>query len=209
MEAQAATGNRLDNRRTRTRLAPDTRREQVLEAATRMFERHPYDRLTTVVLAGGCGVSEGLLFHYFGSKRGLYVACLKRRIADFLTSIDDPGPEVPLAERLRHALDSYLDFVETYPRSYAAVLRGGIGMDRQVHELTEQARQRCCELIVRGLGIEEPDPRFRVAVWGWMGFVEAACTRWLAKREVPREELRELLLEIALASFGRLVASQG
>jgi len=203
VSAAAAT----DNRR-RTRLAPDLRRERIIEAATDLFERQPYDELTTARLAEECGVSEGLLFHYFGSKRGLYMACLERSIEAFLASIEDPGPEHPLRERFRHALDSYLDFVEAYPRSYAAVLRGGIGADGEVHELIELARERFAAMIVRGLGVERPAPGLLVAAWGWMGFVEAACTRWLARREIARDELRDLLLDVAFATVGRLAERQ-
>lgn len=190
----------------RTRLHPDLRRERLLKAARKLFESRPYDELTTQGLADGCGVSEGLIFHYFGSKRGLYVACLELSIAEFVGSIEDPGPELPLDERLRHALDSYLDFVERYPRSYAAVLRGGIGADGEVHDLIEEARGRFSALIMRGLGIEDPAPSFSLAIWAWMGFVEAACTRWLAQREVEREELRDLLAQTALATFSRALA---
>lgn len=190
----------------RTRMDPDVRRERVLTAARKLFELHPYDQLTTQRLADGCGVSEGLLFHYFGSKRGLYIACLELSIAEFVGSIEDPGPDLPLDERLRHALDSYLDFVERYPRSYAAVLRGGIGTDNDVHARIEEARGRFSDLIMRGLGIDDPAPSFSLAIWAWMGFVEAACTRWLAEREVSREELRDLLAQTALATFTRALA---
>jgi AcrR family transcriptional regulator len=191
----------------RVRLDPDLRRERLIASASELFERHPYDQLTTQQLAAGCGVSEGLIYHYFGSKRGLYVACLERNIDEFVGSIEDPGPAHPLDQRLRRALDSYLDFVELHPRSYASVLRGGIGMDHEVHALTEQARERFCDFVVRGLGIEDPSPGFLVAIWGWMGFVEGACTRWLQEQEISRDDLHDLLLATTLATFTRALAA--
>ena len=192
----------------RTRLHPDARREKVLAAATRLFEGHPYDRLSTQRLAAGCGISEGLIYHYFGSKRGLYVACLERSIDEFLASIEDPGAGFPLDQRVRRALDSYLDFVETHPRGYTAVLHGGIGLDPEVHVLTERAREGFCRMILRGLELENPTPHFLVALWGWMGFVESACTRWLETQEIERAELRELLVETTLATFARALSQQ-
>jgi AcrR family transcriptional regulator len=192
--------------RRRTRLDPDRRREELIDAASELFESRPYDRLSTEEIARWCGVSEGLIYHYFGGKRGLYTASLERTLADFLGAIEDPGPPLPLDQRLRHSIDSYLDFVEQYPRSYAAVLRGGIGMDDEVHALIEGAREGFCAMIARGLGIEKPSPSFVVAIWGWMGFVENSCARWVALREIPRVELRDLLVHMALATFGRVLA---
>ena len=191
----------------RTRLEPELRRERVLTAATRLFEREPYDQLSTLRLAESCGVSEGLIFHYFGSKRGLYVACLDRKLTELVASIRDPGADLPLDERLRGAIDSYLDFVERYPRGYTAVLGGGIGTDPEVERLVERARERFSGLIVRGLGLTDAAPDFELAVWGWMGFVEATCTRWLRTRRVEREAVRELLTDTALATFGRALAA--
>ena len=178
----------------------------LVEAATLIFESAPFDQLSTEQVAEGCGVSESLIYHYFGSKRGLYVACLERRLEEFLRSIEDPGPELPLDQRLPHSIDSYLDFVERYPRGYAAVLRGGIGMDDEVHGLIERAREGFCALIAGGLGIEHPSPSFVVAIWGWMGFVENSCARWVSEREISREELRDLLVHMALATFGRVLS---
>jgi AcrR family transcriptional regulator len=191
----------------RTRLAPDDRRERVLAAATTLFENEPYDQLTTQRLAEGCGVSEGLVYHYFGTKRGLYVACVERKLSELVRSIRDPGADLPIEERLRGAIDSYLDFVERFPRGYTAVLGGGIGTDAEVEGLVEDARARFCRLIVRGLGVEQPSPRFDLAVYGWMGFVEAACTRWLRTPGIERDDVAELLTETALATFGRALAA--
>lgn len=187
-------------------MTPEIRREEVLLAARELFEKHPYDQLTTAQLAEGCGISEGLIFHYFGSKRGLYIACLERGLQDFLGAIEDPGPPMPLDQRLRHSIDSYLDFVEQYPRGYAAVLRGGIGMDDEVHELIEGAREGFCAQITAGLGIDDPSPALVVAIWGWMGFVENSCARWVTLREIPRDELRDLLADMALNTFTRALA---
>jgi AcrR family transcriptional regulator len=191
----------------RTRLDPDRRREELIDAASELFDNQPYDALSTDEIARECGVSEGLIYHYFGGKRGLYIACLERSLEEFLSAIEDPGPPLPLDQRLRHSIDSYLDFVEQHPRSYAAVLRGGIGMDDEVHQLIEGAREGFCALIAGGLGIEEPSPSFVVAIWGWMGFVENSCARWVALREISREELRDLLVHMALATFGRVLAA--
>lgn len=192
--------------RPRRRLDPKRRRAEVLEAASTLFEAVPFDQLTIEDLADGCGVSVGLLYHYFGTKRDLYVACLERSLEQFIAAIRDPGPEHPLDERLQVSLDSYLDWVVEHPQSYVAVLRGGVGVDAQVHSRVEKAREAFAALVFEGLGIRKPDAGQELAVWGWMGFVEAVCSRWLTETErVSRAELRDLLAASTLDVFGRIM----
>jgi hypothetical protein len=64
------------------------------------------------------------------------------------------------------------------------VLRGGVGLDPEVHDITQGARERFFELITGGLAIKPRNPTIELRVWGWMGFVEATCTRWLETREL-------------------------
>lgn len=50
---------------------PETKRAKVLETATHLFATKGYRDVTTLEIAGGAGISEPLLFHYFGSKSRL------------------------------------------------------------------------------------------------------------------------------------------
>ena len=51
-------------------------------------------------MAEAAGVSHGLVFQYFGSKKGLYIACLQPLIEFFRERIE-PDPDLPPTERLR------------------------------------------------------------------------------------------------------------
>jgi AcrR family transcriptional regulator len=50
------------------------RREEILEAAQRVFARHGYEGATVARLEEETGLSRGAIFNYFGSKDGLFVA---------------------------------------------------------------------------------------------------------------------------------------
>ena len=75
----------------RRRLSPDQRREQILVAAERLFAERPYVDVSTTELAAAAGVARGLLNHYFGDKRALYLEVVRR--AALLPTLED----VPLA----------------------------------------------------------------------------------------------------------------
>src|SRR5258707_13589556 len=55
------------------RLDHDERRRQILQCARRLFSERPYPSVSTTELAREPGVPRGLLHHYFGSKRDLYL----------------------------------------------------------------------------------------------------------------------------------------
>ena len=78
------------------------RRLQLLAAALEVFGDRDYDDVSVDEVAEAAGVSHGLVFQYFGSKKGLYVACLEPLIVDFRERVE-PDPELPPVERLRRA----------------------------------------------------------------------------------------------------------
>ena len=47
------------------------------------------------------------------------------------------------------------------------------------------------------VGISEPDRRQDLQMWGWLGFVERATTRWVARGGIDRAALVEMLLDAA------------
>jgi AcrR family transcriptional regulator len=63
------------------------KREHLIAAATRAFARHGYSGATTKRLAEEAGVSEGLFYHYFPSKRRLLAVIRDRVFADVRTAI--------------------------------------------------------------------------------------------------------------------------
>jgi len=70
-------------------LIVNARREQILEAATRVFAEKGFRRATTREVAREAGVSEGTIYNYFEDKDALLVAILdglnetERRAEDF------------------------------------------------------------------------------------------------------------------------------
>ena len=59
--------------RTRTR-DPEAKRARVMRAARELFAERGYTAATTAGVARRAGVSEGIVFHHFGSKEGLLTA---------------------------------------------------------------------------------------------------------------------------------------
>jgi AcrR family transcriptional regulator len=185
--------------RRRVRLENDQRRAQLLALAKRAFSEHSYDEVSIDDLAREAKISKGLLYHYFPTKRDLYVAGLTE-IADELVAAITAVPEdaAPI-ERVRLGLDAYLGHVMEHSRSFVSLMRGGIGSDPEVALVVEGVRSRLFQRFLSGspfAGMVAGDPKFELAIRGWIGFVEAASIDWCASPRLSRDELRELLAQI-------------
>lgn len=65
------------NRRTGRRSGESTARDDILEAARKLFSNNGFDRTTLRQVADSAGVDPALISHYFGNKRGLFVAAVE------------------------------------------------------------------------------------------------------------------------------------
>ncbi|HEY7619387.1 MAG TPA: TetR/AcrR family transcriptional regulator [Solirubrobacteraceae bacterium] len=179
----------------RARLTTDARREQLVALGGEIFSERPFDEVSIDDIAAAAGISKGLLYHYFPSKRDFYVAVV-REAADEMQAVTDTPAGLPRLERLSAGLDRYLEYVETRARGFATVLRAGIGSDPEVAAIVEEVRSAMAARILDDLPVTgPPPPGVRIAVRGWVGFAEAASLEWLERREIGRDELRDLLIK--------------
>ncbi len=184
----------------RARLELDERRAQLLALGVRFFSESPYDQVSVDAVARAAGISKGLLYHYFSTKRDFYIAAL-RAAAQQLIDATATEPETPPLLRLQHGLDSYLAYVERCAAAYAALLRGGIGSDPAVAAIVEGTRRQFFDRMLQGLHTERPEPALRTALRGWIGMVEAISLDWLEHRDLTLTALRDLLIGMLLASL--------
>jgi AcrR family transcriptional regulator len=185
--------------RRRIRLDNDERRAQLLALAKRAFSDRAYDDVSIDDLARVAGISKGLLYHYFPTKRDLYVAGL-REIADELVEAITRVPDnlAPL-DRVRTSVGAYLDHITRHSQAFVALMRGGIGSDPEVAAVIESVRTRLFDKFLVGspfASLWAGDARFETAVRGWIGFVEAASIDWCANPRLSALELRELLAQV-------------
>lgn len=186
----------------RIRLDNDERRAQLLALARKAFSDRSYDDVSIDDLARELKISKGLLYHYFPTKRDLYVAGLREIAEELVERCTRIQPDLPPIERVRAGLDAYLEHISQHAHSYVSLMRGGIGSDPEVAAVVEGVRKRLSDNFLEQTQFTEAltrDVRFQTAVRGWIGFVEAATIDWCANPRMTREELRELLTPILFA----------
>jgi AcrR family transcriptional regulator len=193
------------------RLSTDARREQLLASGARLLAERPYDEVSIEEIARAAGVSKGLLYHYFPTKKDFLIAAIERGQEE-LAELTAPDPDLPPAEQLGASLDRFLDFVEEHEAAYSAIFRSRGGGDPEVQAALEGGRRQRMDALIESLASwkaapasVERTPALETAVQGWFFFVEGSVLRWLERRDMGRNELRELL---GLVLIGSLQAAE-
>ena len=173
-----------------TRLPVDERRSQLLELSTDLFARHSFAELSMARIAKEAGISKALLYHYFPSKRDLFVAALQQA-AEEVGRRTEPDPSLPPAEALAKSLDAFLRWVEENGLAYRKLIESA-GSVPEVGALIDEVRDRTSARILEGIGASTPQAR--AAVRGWLWFMDGAILDWLDHRDLDRGQLGSLLL---------------
>src|SRR3954470_7797474 len=124
-------------RRPRVRLDNDARRAQLLLLARKAFSDRSYDEVSIDDLAREAKISKGLLYHYFPTKRDLYVAGLSEIANELVDACTDVPDNLPPIESVRTSIDAYLDHITRHSRAFVSLMRGGIGSDPEVAAVIE------------------------------------------------------------------------
>ncbi|MDL5203795.1 TetR/AcrR family transcriptional regulator [Streptomyces sp. ALI-76-A] len=183
------------------RLSVEERRSQLLDAALTLFAHRAPEEVSLDDVAEAAGVSRPLVYRYFpGGKQQLYEAALRSAAEELRQCFDEPH-EGPLLDRLAHALDRYLAFVDQHDAGFSALLQGGSVVETsRTTAIVDGVRRAAAAHILSHLRVTEPGARLRMTVRMWITAVEAASLIWLDEdKQPPVDELRDWLVEQFLA----------
>jgi AcrR family transcriptional regulator len=188
-----------------SRLDPEQRREQILDAANSLFAERAYDEVTIEDISNAAGVTRGLVHHYFGGRKEVYVALLERIGALREERLRPPVGRSARA-RLADDVSRWLDWTEANRTIYLATMGRGedIGDPDVRHVVSDLVRRAVALVAARHADIAEDSPRLRHALECWTGLNRAATRRYLTG-EATREATHELIastLEHVLRTFG-------
>lgn len=182
-----------------TRLGVDERRQQLLELGAGLFTSERYEDLTMSRIAERAGISKALLYHYFPSKRAYFEETLGAW-AEQLRERTEPDPSLPPVEQLQNSLDAFLRLVEENSNAYRNLIESALGTP-EIRELVEAVRQTTAARILAALYADEIPAKARIAVKGWLWFMDGACLDWIEHGDIERTELRDMLLGVLMSSL--------
>ena len=192
----------------RRRLDPDERRESILRAAEQLFAERSYAEVSTTELASAAGVARGLLNHYFGDKRSLYLEVVRR--ASMLPTLEDlPLPTGSLPERVEAAVTWFLGSITPERASYLTVgAAEGVGEDPEVRSILDQAHDLAARRVLEMVGGDPDDRAARAIVRAYGELARGAIREWSRNEALTRDQahllLREALLTVVQDVLPRL-----
>ncbi|MEK8169240.1 TetR/AcrR family transcriptional regulator [Streptomyces sp. M19] len=109
-----------------TRLPPQERRAQLVDIGRKLLADRSLDELSTDEVAQRAGISRGLLFHYFASKRDFHQAVVRAECERLLAASEPPPTDPPLDARewFRACVTGFLRYVRANRTLYLALVRG-------------------------------------------------------------------------------------
>lgn len=189
------------------RLSADDRKKQLVKIGLMMLRTKPIHELSIDAIAGQAGISRGLLFHYFPSKRDYYVAVISaagRRLLRVTKPDDSLAPE----EQLREMLTQFVAFIERRRTAYISFVRGAAGGDDFAVEVYDETRAGLTKRVLTYIGTPEvaDDPKSLdyLRIHAWLSYAEDLAIEWSGLTEADRPYDAEYLINHATEALHML-----
>jgi AcrR family transcriptional regulator len=176
---------------SRRRMPRAERERTMLEAAGVAFATHGFHAASMDAIAQDAGISKPMLYNYFGSKQGLYVAYVERSGRMLIECMRNAAsPDAPAGERLRAGILAFLTYAEEHGSGWAVLHRETLEQGGSLAAEVSELRERIAGLLTR-LFDNEPFAH------AFAGAGESVASWWLAHPTHSKEEIAQLLMNIA------------
>ncbi|WP_197505966.1 TetR/AcrR family transcriptional regulator [Mycobacterium sp. 852014-52144_SCH5372336] len=178
------------------RLSPDQRRQSILAGAAELFSARPYSEVSTADIARHVGVARGLLNHYFGTKRELYLEVV-REAATVPPAAVQSLPDSDLNARIEAAVAWFLTSLEQTGRSWLTAAGGHtVGRDEGLDRILAKAEDDSVDRVIEAVGLSQEDQieRLRALIRPFGQLARAAGREWLLKDTLTRAQAYSLLV---------------
>jgi AcrR family transcriptional regulator len=196
------TGNASLGRQTQRQVQAELTRRKLLDAAVEHFSAQHFDDVATSDITETAGVAQGLLFHYFENKRGIYLEAL-RDAANRLNAATTPPPSDGSAGRqFREMLRAHLAYLGEHDGMASRLVLGGSGGDPEAWHIFDQSRWHTIEWTCQLLELDISRPALRLMLRSCAGALDEATAYWLKNdRPVDPDALVEVVVELLITSL--------
>jgi len=196
------TGNASLGRQTQRQVQAELTRRKLLDAAVEHFSAHHFDDVATSDITAAAGVAQGLLFHYFGNKRGIYLEAL-RDAANRLNAATTPPPsDGSPGRQFREMLRAHLAYLGEHEGMASRLVLGGSGGDPEAWHIFDQSRWHTIEWTSQLLELDIARPALRLVLRSCAGALDEATAYWLKNdRPFDPAALIEVVVELLVTSL--------
>jgi len=186
---------------TRRQTQAKLTRRKLLEAAVEHFSARHFDDVAASDITETAGVAQGLLFHYFENKRGIYLEAL-RDAATRLAAATSPVAAGSPGTQFRRMLHAHLAYLSDHDDLALRLVLGGSGGDPEAWEIFDQSRWHTIEWTCQLLKLDLTRPALRLMLRSCAGGLDEATTYWLKNgRPFDSDAMVEVVVELLVTSL--------
>lgn len=185
----------------RRRRVPRAERErQMIAVAEEMFAERGFQAASMDEIAERVGVSKPMLYEYFGSKEGLFVACIRQARAELLAVTTQSFAGSASAEdALRSGLVAFFEFTDSRRRSWQLIRHEATVAGQAACDEIEAIRQQQTAIDVALFARYLPDAPLRdleATAEIVVGACERLSTWYVQQDEVSAEQAAEYVMQL-------------
>lgn len=196
-----------------SRLPRERRGQQLLDVALQLFIEQGYQGTSMEDIASAAGVSRPIIYNHYGSKDGIYLACLRSARAELDRCIAESALAGDTLElRLRGGITGYFTFVERNRSAWRMLFGGGVAVAGTAAEEAAALRNA----TVRGItdllasvvvGVDRPT--LEAYAHATSGAGEQLAKWWQLNPEMSRSQVVDHLMAFAWQGLQPLAAMRG
>jgi AcrR family transcriptional regulator len=187
---------------------PRPLREQlILRVAGTVFAEGGYERASMDRIAELAGVSKPMLYAYFGSKEGLYLAYVGRTGAELVQRLVRADSDGGQPSRLRRVINEFLAFVEEHRDGWTVLFRE-LNASPSLADQVARLRGEIVAEVQRMLEGDGEDasagltaPASEGVAEAIVGAGESLANWWLKKPAVPRDDVVDWYVGLTRAAI--------
>jgi AcrR family transcriptional regulator len=189
------------------------RRVQLLELAEPLFIEKGYGGFSIDGLCRAAGVTRPVVYNHFGSKDGIYIACLCRireELENALLAAAAGAPDLTTA--VERSVEAWFSMIERDPQRWSLVYGGADGPVGPLADRLADLRDTTAQQIATVLARHAPHASSeQVTLWARSvsGAGEQLGRWWLGNPDIPRSRVVAFFSNFLLASANHLITRGG
>lgn len=191
----------------RTRVPRAVREQEMLDVAEAAFAERGYEAVSMQDIAVRCGVSKPMVYAYFGSKEGIYLACIERARRDLYDAVVSAVARGTRPdERLWLGTLAFFDWVDANRDPYRVLYGSGSVHGEAIGEALARLRADEAKLIEQLLAESVPGAArgdLEPLAHALVGAAESLASWWIDSGE-PRERAVRRFMNLCWMGLGDL-----
>ncbi len=182
----------------------------MLQVAASVFAARGYHATSMDEIAERADISKPLLYRYYGSKDGLYLALLDRAGEHLIEGLSQGEHTPDPFKRIDQAVGGLLGFIDRYRDFWQVLYAEALCSDSPVSRKVQQIRTRMVAIATVTIAEALGDPTeagrrdAEPLAYAVLGSGEALSRWWLQHPAVPAQRIHEMILDFSLPTLRQL-----